>query len=53
MLNTPNFEDRLVNYCKQMKQFSWKSESECNVKHLETETTILHMAAFLGYSKYV
>ncbi|VVC38691.1 Hypothetical protein CINCED_3A001663 [Cinara cedri] len=53
MFGKPNFEDKLVNYCEKMKQFSWKSESECNVKHLETETTILHMAAFLGYSKLV
>ncbi|XP_025407991.1 calmodulin-binding transcription activator 1 isoform X2 [Sipha flava] len=53
MFSKPNFEDHLVNYCEKMKQFSWKSESECNVKHLDTETTILHMAAFLGYSKLV
>ncbi|XP_029343280.1 calmodulin-binding transcription activator 1 isoform X1 [Acyrthosiphon pisum] len=53
MFSKPNFEDQLVNYCEKMKQFSWKSESECNVKQLETETTILHMAAFLGYSKLV
>ncbi|XP_025203261.1 calmodulin-binding transcription activator 1 isoform X2 [Melanaphis sacchari] len=53
MFSKPNFEDQLVNYCEKMKQFSWKSESEYNVKQLETETTILHMAAFLGYSKLV
>lgn len=51
MFSKPNFEDQLVNYCEKMKQFSWKSESEYNFKQLETETTILHMAAFLGYSK--
>ncbi|CAH1732247.1 unnamed protein product [Aphis gossypii] len=53
MFSKPNFEDQLVNYCEKMKQFSWKSESEYNLKQLETETTILHMAAFLGYSKLV
>lgn len=51
MFSKPNFEDRLVNYCEKMKQFSWKSESDCTVRHVETETTLLHMAAFLGYSK--
>ncbi|XP_050528586.1 calmodulin-binding transcription activator 1 isoform X2 [Daktulosphaira vitifoliae] len=53
LFNKSNFEERLVDYCEHIKQFSWKPESECNIKQLDTETTILHMAAFLGYSKLV
>ncbi|XP_050435483.1 calmodulin-binding transcription activator 1-like [Adelges cooleyi] len=53
MLSISNFENWLVDYCDQKKQLTWKSESECNIKPLETGTTLLHIAAFLGYSKLV
>lgn len=55
LFTTPNFEDRLVNYCQTMSARLWRHGEELSVAWFASHKgmTLLHLAASLGYARLV
>lgn len=62
LFTQPNFEDRLVTFCRAMISRQWRTEdfsgalvsgSLCKSEAVHRGMTLLHLAASLGYSRLV